>query len=185
MAIINKEIQVLALKGDTGATGYSPIASVTKSGDTATISITDKTGTTTATVSDGSNGTNGADGADGYSPTATVSKSGSTTTISITDKNGTTTSTINEPAECYTYHKTITLNSSSWTSSGSIYYYQVTDSSMTANDLVNGYLDLTNQALLKDGYIESFSGYFRIYTSAEPTSNISMTVTKTYSPSWT
>lgn len=55
-------------KGDTGATGangqdgadgYSPTATVTKSGDTATISITDKNGTTTATVSDGTDGTNG------------------------------------------------------------------------------------------------------------------------------
>lgn len=40
-------------KGDTGADGYSPIATVTKSGDTATITITDKNGTTTAQISDG------------------------------------------------------------------------------------------------------------------------------------
>lgn len=43
-------------KGDTGATGqdgFSPIATVTKSGTTATITITDKNGTTTASVSDG------------------------------------------------------------------------------------------------------------------------------------
>lgn len=52
-------------KGDTGATGqngidgFSPIATVTKSGDTATISITDSNGTTTETVTDGTNGTNG------------------------------------------------------------------------------------------------------------------------------
>lgn len=54
-------------KGDTGATGpagpagpagsdgtdgFSPIATVTKSGDTATISITDKNGTTTASVTE-------------------------------------------------------------------------------------------------------------------------------------
>lgn len=40
--------------GQDGADGFSPIATVTKSGDTATISITDKNGTTTATVTDGS-----------------------------------------------------------------------------------------------------------------------------------
>ena len=43
-------------KGDTGATGadgYSPSATVSKTGDTATITITDKDGTTTAQISDG------------------------------------------------------------------------------------------------------------------------------------
>lgn len=42
-------------RGDTGATGadgYSPTASVSKSGDTATITITDKNGTTTASVTE-------------------------------------------------------------------------------------------------------------------------------------
>lgn len=39
--------------GAPGADGFSPSASVSKSGDTATITITDKTGTTTATVKDG------------------------------------------------------------------------------------------------------------------------------------
>lgn len=45
--------------GATGADGYSPSASVSKSGGTATISITDKNGTTTTTVSDGTNGQDG------------------------------------------------------------------------------------------------------------------------------
>lgn len=39
--------------GAPGADGFSPSASVSKSGDTATITITDKDGTTTATVRDG------------------------------------------------------------------------------------------------------------------------------------
>ena len=43
-------------KGDPGDDGYSPEASVSKSGDTATITITDKTGTTTATITDGDKG---------------------------------------------------------------------------------------------------------------------------------
>lgn len=79
--------------GAPGADGFSPVASVTKSGDTATISITDKTGTTTATVKDG---TDGQPGADGYSPSASVSKSGATATITITDKSGTTTATVSD-----------------------------------------------------------------------------------------
>lgn len=40
--------------GQNGEDGFSPIATVSKSGDTATITITDKNGTTTATVKDGS-----------------------------------------------------------------------------------------------------------------------------------
>ena len=40
--------------GTNGADGFSPIATVVKSGDTATITITDKNGTTTAQISDGS-----------------------------------------------------------------------------------------------------------------------------------
>lgn len=40
-----------------GTDGYSPTASVTKSGDTATITIIDKNGTTTAQISDGSGDT--------------------------------------------------------------------------------------------------------------------------------
>lgn len=51
--------------GTDGVDGFSPIATVTKSGDTATISITDKNGTTTASVSDGTDGVDGQDGADG------------------------------------------------------------------------------------------------------------------------
>lgn len=39
-------------KGDTGADGYSPIANVSKSGTTTTITVTDKTGTTTASIND-------------------------------------------------------------------------------------------------------------------------------------
>ena len=80
-------------KGDPGATGsdgVSPVANVTKNGSTATISVTDKNGTTSVNVSDGTNGQ------DGYSPTATISKNGSTATISITDKNGTTTANISD-----------------------------------------------------------------------------------------
>lgn len=51
--------------GVDGADGVSPTATVTKSGNIATITITDKNGTTTTTVSDGVNGTNGTNGTNG------------------------------------------------------------------------------------------------------------------------
>lgn len=95
-------------KGDTGDTGeagadgqdgFSPSASVSKVGGTATITITDKDGTTTASVNDGQDGADGSDGqdgADGFSPSASVSKVGSTATITITDKDGTTTAEVHD-----------------------------------------------------------------------------------------
>ena len=55
-----------------GADGYSPSAKVVKTGHTATITITDKDGTTTAAVEDG---------ADGHTPEITAIRSGRTTAI--------------------------------------------------------------------------------------------------------
>ena len=46
-------------KGDAGADGFSPVATVSKSGKVATITITDKNGTTTAQISDGEDGSEG------------------------------------------------------------------------------------------------------------------------------
>lgn len=88
--------------GEPGTDGISPAATVTKSGKIATITITDKDGTTTAQISDGADGapgTPGTNGSDGFSPTATVSKSGTTATITITDKNGTTTAQVQDGAK--------------------------------------------------------------------------------------
>lgn len=51
--------------GSTGEDGYSPIASVTETDAGAVITITDKNGTTTATVANGKDGEDGEDGADG------------------------------------------------------------------------------------------------------------------------
>lgn len=59
-----------------GTDGYSPTATVTKDGSVVTITITDKNGTTTATVSDGTNGANGTNGADGTTYTPAVSSAG-------------------------------------------------------------------------------------------------------------
>lgn len=77
-----------------GEPGDSPTANVTKEGDTATITITDYNGTTTASVTDGT---------DGVSPSASVSKVGKVTTLTVTDGSGTTTSTINDGEDGATY----------------------------------------------------------------------------------
>ena len=79
--------------GSSGEDGFSPVANVKATAEGAEITITDKAGTTKATVY---NGKDGSDGDDGYSPTVSTSKSGKVTTISITDKNGTKTAKIND-----------------------------------------------------------------------------------------
>ena len=50
---------------ENGEDGFSPIATVTQTDSGAVISITDKTGTTTATITNGKDGKDGADGAPG------------------------------------------------------------------------------------------------------------------------
>ena len=72
-------------KGDPGDPGYSPTASVSKSGNTATITITDKNGTTTASVTDGSKGN---PGQDGVSPSVVVNNITGGHQVIITDKTG-------------------------------------------------------------------------------------------------
>ena len=72
-------------KGATGDDGYSPTANVSKSGKTATITITDKNGTTTAQVEDGEDGT---DGIDGISPSVSVTDITGGHRVVITDKDG-------------------------------------------------------------------------------------------------
>ena len=79
--------------GADGEDGFSPVANVQQTADGAVITITDKDGTTTATV------TNGADGEDGVSPTVSVSKSGKVTTLTIADATDTKTATINDGAD--------------------------------------------------------------------------------------
>lgn len=54
--------------GGSGADGFSPIAKVVQTETGATITITDKNGTTTATISNGKDGAQGPAGADGYTP---------------------------------------------------------------------------------------------------------------------
>ena len=72
--------------GQDGQDGYSPTATVSKSGDTATITITDKNGTTTTTVKDGANGTNGTNGqsASITGATATITNTVGTPSVTVT-----------------------------------------------------------------------------------------------------
>lgn len=55
--------------GGTGADGFSPVANVTQTASGAVISITDKSGTTTATIVNGKDGSTGSAGKDGTSVT--------------------------------------------------------------------------------------------------------------------
>lgn len=71
--------------GAKGEDGFSPTASVSKSGNTATITITDKNGTTTASVADGAKGNAGQDG---VSPSVVVNNITGGHQIIITDKTG-------------------------------------------------------------------------------------------------
>lgn len=59
------DVVVMAQNGANGQDGISPKVSLSKSGNTTTISIVDATGTHTQTVKDGTNGTPGTAGKDG------------------------------------------------------------------------------------------------------------------------
>lgn len=59
------DVVVMVQNGEDGQDGISPKVSLSKTGDTTTISIVDATGTHTQTVQDGTNGTPGTDGKDG------------------------------------------------------------------------------------------------------------------------
>lgn len=70
--------------GANGIDGISPIATVSKSGNTATISITDKNGTTTTTINDGVNGANGRDGVIQYTAGTKISIENNTINSTLT-----------------------------------------------------------------------------------------------------
>lgn len=56
---VRAEAEITLVRTDDGNDGYSPTATVTKAGDTATITITDINGTTSETVTDGQDGSPG------------------------------------------------------------------------------------------------------------------------------
>lgn len=93
---MDDEDNVVVGGGGSGGNGFSPIAKVTQSENGAVITITDKSGTTTATVTNGAKGDKGDKGDTGATPklsigTVTTLNAGSNATASIT---GTTTNPI-------------------------------------------------------------------------------------------
>lgn len=72
-------------RGPNGQDGFSPIANVEKSEGIATITITDKNGTTTATISDGVDGTDGEDGEAATITVGTVTTGNAGTDASVTN----------------------------------------------------------------------------------------------------
>ena len=86
-------------EGDDGVDGFSPIVKIEETSTGAIITITDKNGTTTATIKSGTNGANGTNGTNGVSPTITTSKTGKVTTLTIKDSTGTKNATINDGAD--------------------------------------------------------------------------------------
>ena len=87
-------VQIQGPAGTNGQDGFSPVATVTQTATGATISITDANGTTTANITNGTDGQDGTNGQDGFSPVATVTQTSTGATISITDAQGTTTANI-------------------------------------------------------------------------------------------
>lgn len=71
------------IKGAKGDDGYAPTATVEKSGDESVITITDKNGTTSATVKDGAPGQNGV--TPSVSATASVGSNTGTPSVQVTD----------------------------------------------------------------------------------------------------
>lgn len=78
------QIRNYLVKGERGDDGVSPTVETSKTGDTATITITDVEGEHEVELKDG------------VSPTVETSKSGKVTTVTITDAEGTHTATIND-----------------------------------------------------------------------------------------
>ena len=83
--------------GQPGKDGISPSATVESNSDGAVITITDKDGTTSAQIYNGSNGLpgqDGLDGKDGFSPTVELTDTETGVTLTITDVSGAKTATI-------------------------------------------------------------------------------------------
>ena len=76
------------IEGGTGEDGFSPVAKVTQTGTGAVISITDKSGTTTATLANGKDGTDGV-GIKSVAQTTTSNADDGNNVITVTLTNGT------------------------------------------------------------------------------------------------
>lgn len=78
----------------------------------------------------------------------------------------------------FTKCKTLILEASSWiqNETSKNYEYNITDSEITAKHLIEGHMDLANQAKMTNGYIESYDGGYKIITSKQPEENISINI---------
>ncbi len=75
------------------------------------------------------------------------------------------------------YTKTLTVDNWSLNNETNLYEYDIIDSDITSNTLVNVNLDLKNQVKLNDGMVNSYDGGFKILTSEKPIENIDTTIT--------
>lgn len=75
------------------------------------------------------------------------------------------------------YETTLTLDNWALNSDTNLYEYDIIDSDITSNTLVNGNLDLANQVKLNDASINSYDGGFKISTTEKPLEDIEITIT--------
>ena len=80
--------------GPPGPEGFSPSAKVTQTENGARITVTDRSGTTYADISNGRNGVDGNNGINGFSPLASVEGVEDGAQLTVTDRSGTTTALI-------------------------------------------------------------------------------------------
>lgn len=74
----------------------------------------------------------------------------------------------------------VTLSAANWVlnSTTNCYEYTITNAAITANHLVNIYMDITNQAKMTgNAYTQSYAGGVKIITDELPESDISATLT--------
>lgn len=72
---------------------------------------------------------------------------------------------------------TTTLEVSNWVENGEtgFYEYDIIDENITAQTIVDGILDINNQAKLNEAYTKSYTGGFKVITTELPNEDISIT----------
>lgn len=75
-------------------------------------------------------------------------------------------------------YKELIFLSTDWEldSTTGLYIYEVEDEDVAAGVLIAGYLDLDNQNRLSNGFIKSYEGGYTVYTTNQPTENITMSI---------
>lgn len=75
------------------------------------------------------------------------------------------------------YTKRLTIDNWLLNNETNLYEYDIIDSDITSNTLVNGNLDLNNQVKFNDAMINSYDGGFKILTTEKPIEDIDITIT--------